>query len=119
LLFRGEARLTAKVEGTSAFVAEFARRGPRDSRGRSLRDFDLERRIFKYPCSYLIYSPSFAQLPREVREKALRRMWEVLSGQDQSPNFAHLSAADRTAILEILRETLPDLPDYWRTDTSG
>jgi hypothetical protein len=39
----------------------------------------------------------------------------VLSGQDQSDRFAHLSADDRSAILEILRETMPDLPQYWRS----
>jgi len=119
LLFSGEAPLTARIQGTSAFAEEFARRGPRDSRGRSLRDFDLTRRIFKYPCSYLVYSPSFAGLPAEVRDYVLRRMWEVLSGQDQSAKFAHLAPTDRTAILEILLETLPDLPEYWRAKESG
>jgi hypothetical protein len=113
LLFSGEAPLTAPIQGTSPFAEEFARRGPRDSQGRSLRDLELSRRLFKYPCSYLIYSPNFAALPSEVREYVLRRMWEVLSGQDQSEKFAHLSASDRRAIVEILRETLPDLPEYW------
>ena len=119
LLFSGEAPLTARIQGTSAFAEEFARRGPRDSRGRSLRDFDLKSRIFKYPCSYLVYSPSFAGLPAEVRDYVLRRMWDVLSGQDKSEKFAHLTHADRTAILEILLETLPDLPEYWRAKESG
>jgi hypothetical protein len=119
LLFSGEAPLTGKVQGTSPFAAEFASRGPRDARGRSLRDFDLERRIFKYPCSYLIYSPGFAALPAAARDYVLRRMWEVLSGQDASEKFAHLSAADRKAVLEILRDTLPDLPDYWKASRSG
>jgi hypothetical protein len=114
LLFSGEAPLASRVQGTSDFAAEFARRGPRDSQGRSLRDFDLTRRIFKYPCSYLVYSPSFAELPAAAREYVLRRMWEVLSGQDRSEKFAHLCAADRQAVLEILRETLPNLPDYWQ-----
>lgn len=57
LLFSDEATLTAPIRGTSSFAADFARRGPRDGRGRSLRDFDLQRRLFQYPCSYLIYSP--------------------------------------------------------------
>jgi hypothetical protein len=113
LLFSGEAPLSARVQGTSNFAGEFARSGPRDSQGRSLRDFDLTRRIFKHPCSYLVYSSSFSGLPAEARDYVLRRMWEVLSGQDQSEKFAHLSAADRQAVLEILRETLPGLPDYW------
>jgi hypothetical protein len=113
LLFSGEARLTEKLEGTSAFAEEFAARGPRDRQGRSLRDLDLTRRMFKHPCSYLIYSESFAALTTEAREYVLRRLWEVLSGQDQSEKFAHLNPADRAAVLAILRDTLPDLPEYW------
>ena len=113
LLFSGETRLTEKLQGTSEFAEEFAARGPRDRQGRSLRDLDLTRRMFKHPCSYLIYSESFAALPTEARDYVLRRLWEVLSGQDQSEKFAHLNPADRGAVLAILRDTLPDLPEYW------
>jgi hypothetical protein len=115
LLFSGEAPLTSKLAGTSGFAAEFIQRGPRDQQGRSLRDFDLERRLFQYPCSYLIYSPSFAALPAEARDYVLLRLWEVLTGKDQSEKFAHLSPADRQAILAILLDTMPDLPPYWRS----
>ncbi len=114
LLMSGEAALTGKIAGTTTFAAEFAERGPRDRAGRSLRDFDLERRLFKYPCSYLIYSPSFSELPQEARDYVLRRLWEVLTGIDQSQPFAHLTADDRAAVLAILRDTLPNLPDYWQ-----
>jgi hypothetical protein len=117
LLFSEEAKLTAKMEGTSKFAEEFAARGPRDSKGRSLRDFDLERRMFKYPCSYLIYTDHFQQLPPEAKEYIYRRLHEVLTGKDTTKRFAHLSTEDRTAIREILLETLPDLPDYWRTES--
>jgi len=108
LFFRGEAKLTAPIRGTSGFTEEFAQQGPRDRQGRSLRDFDLQTRLFKYPCSYLVYSPSFAALPKEVKECVLLRMREILAGQDQSGKFSHLSAADRRAIEEILLDTLPD-----------
>jgi hypothetical protein len=114
LLFSGEAALTAPLTGTSQFADEFASRGPRDRQGRSLRDFDLAKRMFRYPCSYLVYSNSFACLPSEAKEYILRRMSEILHGQDDGPNFAHLSAPDRQAILEILGETLPDAPADWR-----
>ena len=115
LLFSGEAPLTAKLHGTSSFADEFAARGPRDAQQRSLRDFDLERRLFKYPCSYLIYSRSFDALPRESKDFVYRRLWEVLSGADQTKDFAHLSITDRTAIREILTATKPGLPDYWKS----
>ncbi len=113
LLFSGEAPLTGKIAGTSKFAEEFSQQGPRDKQGRSLRDFDLEKRIFKFPCSYLIYSDSFAALPKEAKDYVFKRLYEVLTGQDQSKPFAHLSPADRQAILEILRDTLPNLPGYW------
>ncbi len=107
LLFSGEYRLTSPVKGTSGFVDEFQALGPRDGRGRSLRDFDLKTRMFRYPCSYLIYSPSFASLPNEIRTYVDRRLDEILSGKDQSPKFAHLSDTDRAAVREILAETMP------------
>jgi len=108
LLFCHEARLTDKLAGTSQFVDDFARRGPRDNEGRSLREFDLTRRMFKYPCSYLVYSSAFAALPREARDYVYRRFSEVLSGKDASDRFGHLTLEDRTAIREILAETLPE-----------
>lgn len=114
LLFCDEAELTHRLQGTSTFAAEFARRGPFDKQGRTLREFDLTRRIFKYPCSYLIYSPSFDALPRESKDYVFRRFDDILSGRDQSKKFAHLSAADRQAIREILVDTLPGVPENWR-----
>src|SRR5262249_18512762 len=77
MLFSGEVDLSDPIEGTSAFAREFAKRGPFDRQGRSLRDFDLDSRLFKYPCSYLIYSESFRQLPVEVKDFVLKRLWEV------------------------------------------
>jgi hypothetical protein len=114
MLFSEEAPLTDAVKGTSGFAEEYARRGPRDPRGRSLRDFDLTRRMFKHPCSSAIYSPLFDALPEPVKDYVLRRLWEVLSGKDASAEFAHLSPADRRAIREILRETKPNLPPEWK-----
>jgi hypothetical protein len=107
LLFSGETKLTEPVVGSSTFAADFSARGPRDARGRSLRDFDLCTRMFKYPCSYLVYSKSMRGLPGAARDYVDRRLREVLSGVDASERFAHLSPADRVAILEILRETVP------------
>jgi hypothetical protein len=114
LLFAREARLTGKILGTTTFAREFVKRGPRDGKGRSLRDFDLEQRLFKYPCSYLIYSPSFDALPREAKDYVYGRLWEILNGMDNSMDFNHLSEADRRAVREILAATKPDLPDHWR-----
>ncbi len=114
LLFRDEAGLTAEVAGTSSFRSDFEKRGPFDNRGRSLRQFDLKTRLFKYPCSYLVYSDAFQKLPAEIKEDTLRRMYAVLTGAVGAKEFAHLSTADREAIREILADTLPDKPDWWK-----
>ena len=107
MLFCGEAQLTKSVSGTSGFSAGFVRGGIFDKQHRSLREFDLSRRLFKYPCSYLIYSEQFQELPGPAKNYLYIRLQEVLSGEDQSRVFDHLSSTDKSAILEILNETLP------------
>jgi hypothetical protein len=115
MLFAKEAPLSGPLKGTSGFAEEFVARGPRDAQGRSLRDFDLERRVFRYPLSYLIYSESFDALPAAVQDYVYRRLREILNGEDRSPDFAHLSAADRQAILGILEDTKPAFGSRSRT----
>ena len=105
LLMVDEAALTGVVTGTSGFTARFARLGPFDLEGRSLREFDLERRLFRYPCSYVIYSEAFDALPDVSKAYVYGRLREVLVGEDRSPAFAHLSPTDRREILEILELT--------------
>ncbi len=117
LLFCDEAELTDQIHGASGFAEQFAARGARDRHGRSLRDFDLQRRLFKHPCSYLIDSPSLKALPREAHDYVWTRLWSILSGEDQSPKFAHLTSDDRRAIVEIQRDTVPTLPECWRAGT--
>ena len=114
LLFVDEEPLTAAIKGTSGFAEKFAAQGPADRRGRSLRQLDLEHRLLRYPCSYMIYSAAFGALPASVREAIYGRMWAVLSGRDGNPKYGRLSADDRRAVMDILRETLPDLPGELR-----
>jgi hypothetical protein len=113
LVFADEAPLDG-VKGTSGYAEAFAARGRRDAQGRSLRDFDLRTRIFKYPCSYLIYSEAFDSLPAQAKEFVYHRLFEVLTGSDQSPAFAALDGATRRAIFEILLATKPGLPADWK-----
>jgi hypothetical protein len=110
LLFVDEERLTAAVTGSSGFAERFSAQGPLDSRGRSLRQLDLEHRLLKYPCSFLIYSAAFRALPDEVRGAIYERIWDVLAGRDPAAKYARLAEPDRRAVMEILKETLPDLP---------
>ncbi len=85
----------------SGFAEKFEARGPRDSQGRSLRDLDLNTRLLRYPCSYMIYGDAFDALPATAKSAIYGRMLDVL---------AHRDAADRAAILQILRETKKDFP---------
>jgi hypothetical protein len=114
LLFVGEPALDAPVQGTSGFAGEFAARGRRDTRGRSLRDFDLQRRTFKHPCSYLIHSEAFDAMPEQLKGYVHRVLWSVLSGRVTDAKYASLSEDDRLAIYDILLDTKRDLPEYWR-----
>ena len=108
LLFVNEAPLSGPVTGTSGFAEAFAARGPRDDKGRSLRDLDLKDRLFRYPISYLIYSESFDALPTGVKQHIYRRVLDVLTGADTRADFTRTPASDRAAALEILRSTKPD-----------
>jgi len=123
MLFGDEPRLREPVAGVSEFSKTFPQRGPRDRQGRSLRDFDLKRRLFRYPLSYMIYSAAFEGMPNIVRDRVYRRLYDILTGQDSSKSVGglsleNLSADDRRAILEIVRETKSGLPAYW-TATSA
>ena len=111
MLFVDEPPLPDRVEGTSGFTENFAAKGPRDRKGRSLREFDLKTRLMRYPCSYMIYSAAFDGLPPEAKDAIYRRMWKILSGEIVSPR---LSSPDRRAIVEILRDTVKDLPGYFQ-----
>ena len=113
MLFIDEAPLPGPIAGTAPFASTFSARGPRDRHGRSLRELDLGRRLLRYPCSYLIYSEPFEALPPRAKDAVYLRLWEVLSGKETGQRYAVLSPADRTAIIEILRDTKKDLPSYW------
>ena len=113
LLFVDEAPLAGKLRGTSGFTEWFTGQGPRDSHGRGLRQLDLDTRLMRYPCSYMIYAPAFDSLPPEAKAAIYQRMWEILSGRETDTRYARLTPADRQAIVEILRETKPGLPAYF------
>ena len=110
MLFVDEAPLQARVTGTTAFAERFSSLGPRDRRGRSLRQLALDTRLLRYPCSYMIYSDAFAQLPAAMRDAVYLRLADALTGKVREPKYQRLSAADRQAVLEILRDTKSD----WR-----
>jgi hypothetical protein len=114
MLFRNEAPLKGPVKGTSAFAAQFERVGPRDSKGRSLRQLDLRTRLLRYPCSFLIYSAAFDALPQEMKTYLWQRLQHILMGQDQSTTYTTMTAQDRQDVLGILLETKPEFAAWMR-----
>jgi hypothetical protein len=114
MLFTDEITLARPVTGNTQFSKNFAARGPSDKQGRSLRDFDLQTRLFKYPCSYLIYSEPFDSLPPQLKEVLYKRLWDILNGNDTKADFKKIPAEKRTAIREILTQTKSNLPSYWK-----
>ena len=115
LLFRDEPALHGPVKASSAFAEEFERQGPRDSKGRSLRDLDLTTRLMRYPCSYLIYSRAFDALRPVMKNYLWRRLFEILTGKDGSKTYAGMPAQDREAVFDILRETKPEFAAWLRS----
>ena len=108
LLMCDEFALTDHVSGTSTFTQDFENRGKKDSQGRSLREFDLKTRMFRYPCSYLIHSAAFDGMPDRVRTKVLTELARILRGEDASSDYDHLTSPMRSDIMQILRDTKPE-----------
>ncbi len=99
MTFADERLLKEPIQGVSTFTESFPKRGPRDRQGRSLRDFDPHTRLFRYPLSYMIYSPPFDALPAAVRARIYERIYK-----------SHRITRD---VIEILRDTKPGLPSYF------
>jgi hypothetical protein len=104
MTFANEAALPGPVSGNSSFTADFAKRGPTDGKGRSLRTFDLKTRLFRYPLSYMVYSTAFDALKPEIKDKLYRRLYDALKAK----------GADGADAIAILTATKPDLPDTWK-----
>lgn len=109
LLFVGEAPPPARLLPPPGFAERFASRGRRDRRGRSLRELDLDRRLLRYACSYMIESPAFDRLPDFVRQAVYARLRAVLtSPYGADPRYDHLSPDDRRTIVELLGDIKAD-----------
>ena len=106
MTFGDEAKLSAPVKGNSSFTETFAKKGPRDGRGRSLRDFDLQTRLFRYPLSFMVYSDAFESLHPEARARLWQRLYAVLNTDKARPESA--------AAIAIVAATKKDVPAYWK-----
>jgi hypothetical protein len=120
LLFVDEAPPPARITPRPGFAQRFGADARKDREGRSLRDLDLETRLLKYPCSYMVYSDAFESLPSGAKTAVYERMWTILSGRERADRYSHLTPSDRRAVLAILRDTKKDLPAvFGRAGGSG
>ena len=106
MLFVEEARIASAIEGSSGFAEKFVAGGPKDAKGRSLRELDLKTRLQKYPLSYMIYSPAFQGLPAAPKNLVMEKINRVLSGEVAGDKYAHLTPRLRADIREILKSTV-------------
>jgi hypothetical protein len=104
MTFASEVPLPGPIQGNSGFTADFAKRGPFDGKGRSLRSFDLNNRLFRYPLSYMIYSTAFESLPPDTKDKLYRRLYDALKTK----------GTDGADAIAILAATKTGLPGYWK-----
>ena len=109
-LFVGEMPPSVALMASPGFAKALEARIPKDRQGRSFGQLDLVNRLMRYPCSYMIYSKAFDGLPAPVKGAVYHRMLDILSGNDTRPAYKQLAAADRRAVIEILRDTKPDFP---------
>jgi len=112
MLFGDAAPFIDTIRGNSGFAAWFQKQGIKDPQGRSLRDLDLQTRLFRYPLSYLVYTPSFDALPDYARDYVFAKFAAVLQGRDTSASYAFMSAADRRDTLQLLMATKPAFAQY-------
>ncbi len=110
LLFVGEQPPSVPLTPQPGFAARLEARTANDRRGRSFGQLNLDSRLLRYPCSYMVYSAAFDGLPPAIKQAVYLRMIDRLSATDAQNGLPHVSPDDRRAILEILRETKSDFP---------
>jgi hypothetical protein len=115
LLFAGEAALPdGGIQGAEETKAAFLAPRKATKDGRSLRDLQLLTRILKYRCSYLIYTAEWDALPPPFLDLLYHKLYNILTNKEPVKGYEHLVPSERQQILEILRETKPGLPVYWK-----
>jgi hypothetical protein len=111
LLFAQEAPLPASgIPGNPAFREGFAR-NRKAVDGHSLKDLDLQTRLLRFRCSYLIHTPLFEGLDADLRRRILRDLDHALSPGKRNAASRHLSDSEAAVIRTILRATVPGFPN--------
>ena len=114
LLFIDEPPLPEPIRGSSGFAERFSAAGPRDSKGRSLHELDLKRRLMKYPLQLLDLLAGLRRAAAGGEGSDLpAHVADPVGTRTRRRYRSALSLADRQAIVEILRETKKDLPSLF------
>lgn len=106
LLCIDSADFASPIEGDSGFAEQFERLAPVDAKGRSLRQLDLQTRLFKHRCSYLIRSHAFRALPEPARSRIAGRLRDVLSAGNPPAAYATIPHSERATLVEMLADVL-------------
>ncbi len=114
MFFVNAAEIQKIDQRQSPFAESFSRRGPKDSKGRSLFKLRLNRRIFRYPFSYIVYTDTFNNLPPAALDYLWAEIERILDPLNRYDGYEHLSRRDKVTIKEILLETHPAARNYWK-----
>lgn len=105
-LFTGEAEQGADgVEGDEDFQRQFTAAIPRTAAGDSLADFQLNTRLFKNRCSYMIYSGAFQALPEVVKTRVITNLRKIFESATEDDRHPEIRLRERRRIARILDET--------------
>lgn len=108
LLFAHEPVLPAPITHAAEYQRWFEQQGPAGSASRRLREFDLQTRLFRRGCSWLIDSPACRSLPADVRSALDHRIEQILSSPHPPPGIRALDDTDRVELLNLLRDGVAD-----------
>lgn len=111
LLFKDEAELPIGIQGSAGFAKAFGANARRASDGSSLKDLQINGHLFKNRCSYLIYSDSFLDLPKQLKRRVYRRLAGALTSTEPDSRYAYLEPDERARLVEILRQTFPEFTE--------
>ena len=78
---------------------------PRTADGESLADFQLNTRLFKNRCSYMIYSEAFRGLPAAVKSRVIAGLRKILESPVAEDRSKSITVSERQRIVRILRGT--------------
>lgn len=118
LLSRNEAPLPRDgIQGVGGFASAFSKGGSSPHSLSGLRKLDLQTRLFRYRCSYLIGSTAFERLQPTLRRRVLQRLWRILTEPSGDARYAYLEPDERGEIRAALAAALPNMPTIWRTES--